>query len=68
MQRTTLYKNTRLIAAAIMAVSMLAAGTAAGMISRVYETKPPAKIDYLGRFVITPYGTQFIAPEDSTTR
>lgn len=68
MQRTTLYKHTRLLALAIVVVSMLAAGAAAGMIMKARDTQPAPRADYVGRFVVTPNDAQFVPPAGSQTR
>jgi hypothetical protein len=65
----TLYKNTRLIAAAIVGSLVLSAGAAVALTK---DTEPknakPVSVDNVGRFVVTPKGTQFVPPAESVGR
>ena len=62
MQRTTLYKNSRIIAVAIVVTLVLAVGTVAAILMKPQEAAPEHRVDYVGRFVITPSGAEFIPP------
>ena len=62
---TTLYKNTRRIAATIVATMVLSVGTAVAVTSESYHSMPVA--DYhaaesIGRFVVTPVEATFVSP------
>ena len=65
----TLYKNTRLIAAVIVGSLVFSAGAAVALTKNSGEKNAtPIQIDNVGRFVVTPKGTQFVPPAESVGR
>jgi hypothetical protein len=64
MQRTTLYKNSRIIALTILAALTLAGGAVAALLTSMQEATHPHQVDYVGRFVVTPGGAEFIPPTE----
>jgi hypothetical protein len=65
MQRTTLYKNSRIFALAILAALTLAGAAVAAILISTREAAPAHHVDYVGRFVVTPSGAEFIPPTDA---
>ncbi len=68
---TTLYKNTRRIAAAIVATMVLSAGTAVAVTNRTNDAAPISKVpqaDTVGRFVVTPSTMKFVPPAETVGR
>ncbi len=66
---TTLYKNTRRTAAAIVASMVLSVGTAVAFTTDNYPAtnsalskSPPQQAATIGRFVVTPNTVKFVAP------
>jgi hypothetical protein len=64
MQQTTLYKNSRIFALAILAALTLAGGAVAAILINMQKAAPPHHVDYVGRFVVTPNGTEFVPPTE----
>ena len=61
----TLYKNSRLIAAAIVGTFVFSAGAALALSHDgdvVSQAPTPAQVENVGRFVVTPNTVKFVAP------
>jgi hypothetical protein len=68
---TTLYKNTRRIAATIVATMVLSAGTAVAVTNQTNESAPVSKVpqgETVGRFVVTPTSMKFVPPVETVGR
>lgn len=63
---TTLYKNTRLIAAVIVAGLVFSTGAAVALTHDAGQPTRPVQqsvqVDDLGRMVVTPHGVKYLAP------
>ncbi len=62
---TTLYKNTRRIAATIVATMLLSVGTAVAVTTESYQSMPVVEYhaaESIGRFVVTPSEAKFVVP------
>ena len=65
----TLYKNTRLIAAAIVGSLVFSAGAAVALTKETgQKSAKHAPVDNVGRFVVTPKSTQFVPPAELVGR
>ena len=58
----TLYKNSRLIAAAILGTFVFSAGAAVAVSHDVSQAPTSAQVETVGRFVVTPKSMKFVAP------
>jgi hypothetical protein len=68
---TTLYKNTRRIAATIVATMVLSAGTAVAVTSEAYQSLPVAEYhaaESVGKFVVTPNTMKLVPPAETVGR
>ena len=58
----TLYKNSHLVAAAIIGALLLSASAAVAVTGD--DEGPAAQVESVGTFVVTPHGTTFVAPPE----
>lgn len=69
---TTLYKNTRLIAAVIVGSMVFSTGAAVALTNDIGQTARQipknVQMDNLGRMVVTPNTVKFVAPVESLGR
>jgi hypothetical protein len=68
---TTLYKNTRRIAAVIVATMVLSVGTAVAVTSHTNDAASISRVpkaDTVGRFVVTPSTMKFVPPAETVGR